>query len=511
MENFFTRYKNPLVLMTILFVQVVALATQVKRPEGGKGAAASGGTRLIRVWTVTAISPFERALVGTGAFVRRNFHNYIDLHNVRKQNHQLEDEVAQLKLEQVRLRQDAEQAKRLQALLGFTQHYLGQVVPAQVIGTSGVLQSHIIQIDKGSKSGIRVDMPVITPDGIVGKVKDVYPYTAQVLMISDRDSGAGVILQNSRLQGILRGSPQGELHVSDIMSDEKIDVGEQVVTSGGDRIYPKGLPVGTVTQVSPDRDNDPFLAIRVKPATDLNRLEEVLVVTHVAEEVPEPGSTSNLRAADILSERLPSVPKPDESKKAGAPKAGAGTAPAPPPQAGAASPGRPAGTPMETKKPSTAALKSGDTAPKKGSGEAAAVPGASPPANPQTKALKAVKTAIGPDEQKKGTALAAEKKAANPSPGQATARPSPAKMPGAAGQASSAGSASTGQKNTPASGAATPPGNVAAGAQKPKPAASPVKKVKPQATPSPTAAPDQTETTNPAPAQPPANPETPPR
>ena len=112
MENFFSRYKNPLVLMAILFVQVVALATQVKRPEGS-GSAASGGTRLIRVWTVTAISPFERALVSTGSFVRRNFHNYIDLHDARQQNHQLQDEIAQLKLEQVRLQQDAEQAKRL--------------------------------------------------------------------------------------------------------------------------------------------------------------------------------------------------------------------------------------------------------------------------------------------------------------------------------------------------------------------------------------------------------------
>src|ERR1041385_6972482 len=257
MENFFSRYKNPLTLMAILFVQVVALATQVKRPEGGTGSAASGGTRLIRVWTVSAISPFERALVATSGFFRRNFHNYIDLHDVRQQNRQLQDEIAQLKLEQVRLRQDAEQAKRLQALLGFTQHYVGQLLPAQVIGTSGTEQSHLIQIDKGYSSGVKVDMPVITPDGIVGKVKDVFRYTSMVLLINDRDSGAGVILQASRLQGVLRGNPQGELHVSDIMSDEKIDVGEEVVTSGGDRIYPKGLPVGTVSRVSPDRDNEP--------------------------------------------------------------------------------------------------------------------------------------------------------------------------------------------------------------------------------------------------------------
>jgi rod shape-determining protein MreC len=236
---------------------------------------------------------------------------------VRKQNRQLQAEVDQLKLEQVRLQQDAEQARRLRALLGFTQHYVGQLLPAQVIGTSGSEQSHVIQIDKGWKNAsIKVDMPVITPDGVVGKVKDVFPYTSQVLLINDRDSGAGVILQNSRLQGVLRGSPQGELRIGEMMSDEKIDVGEQVVTSGGDRIYPKGLPVGTVSQVSPDKDNEPFLAVKVKPAADINRLEEVLVVTKIAQDGPDKNAEAgDVRAADILAERLPSIPKPDEAKK----------------------------------------------------------------------------------------------------------------------------------------------------------------------------------------------------
>ena len=109
MENFFIRYKNPLVLMAILFVQVVALATQVKR-EGQHASANSGGTRLIRVWTVTAITPFEKAIVSTGHFFRRNWSNYVDLHNARKENRELQDEVARLKLEQIRYKQDAEQA-----------------------------------------------------------------------------------------------------------------------------------------------------------------------------------------------------------------------------------------------------------------------------------------------------------------------------------------------------------------------------------------------------------------
>jgi len=163
-------------------------------------------------------------------------------------------------------------------------------------------------------------MAVITPDGIVGKVKDVFGSSAQVLLINDHDSGAGVILEHSRLQGIVKGTPLGELQINDIMSDEQVEAGEHVITSGGDRIYPKGFSVGTVIAATPDRDNDPFLAIKIKPAADLNRLEEVLVITEMSDNSRSASSgTESMRAADILSQRLPSVPKvdPNAPKTAG--------------------------------------------------------------------------------------------------------------------------------------------------------------------------------------------------
>jgi rod shape-determining protein MreC len=310
MENFFVRYKNPLVLMAVLLIQVVVLATQVKRQENGK--AAGGGTRLIRVWTVTAFTPVEKMFVSTGHFFRNGWHNYVDLRNVRKQNRDLQDQLARLQMEQARLKQDADQARRLQAVLDFKERFVAKTVAAQVIGTSGTEQSRVILIDKGAHDNIKPDMAVITPDGIVGKVKDVFPLSSQVLMISDHDSGAGVILETTRLQGILKGSPSGELQINDVMSDEKVEAGEHVITSGGDRIFPKGLSVGTVISASPDRDNDPFLNIKVKPTADLQRLEEVLVVIKMAEEAPAPSGTSPMRAADILSQRLPSIPKQDD-------------------------------------------------------------------------------------------------------------------------------------------------------------------------------------------------------
>lgn len=316
MENFFARYKNPLMLMLVLFIQVVVLATQVKRPENAKGSAAGSGPRLIRVWSVTAFTPFEKAFVNTGHFFRNGWHNYADLRGVRQQNSDLKTKVEQLQMEQVQLRQDADQARRLQALLDFKEKYISKTVAAQVIGTSGTEQSRVITIDRGSRDGIKQDMAVITPDGIVGKIKDVFPVSSQVLLINDRDSGAGVILEHSRLQGIVKGTSFGELQVNDVMSDETVDVGEHVITSGGDRIYPKGFSVGTVTSAMPDRDNDTFLAIKIKPSADLMRLEEVLVVTKMSDtESSVASGPTPMRAADILAQRLPSVPKQDDASK----------------------------------------------------------------------------------------------------------------------------------------------------------------------------------------------------
>lgn len=322
MENFFTRYKNPLALMAVLFIQVVALATQVKRPEGAKPGSTGSGTRLIRVWTVTAFTPVEKIFVSTGQFFRNGWHNYADLRGIRKQNRELQDEVTRLQMEQVRLKQDADQARRLQVLLDFKEKFISKTVAAQVIATSGTEQSRLITIDKGSDDHIKPDMPVITPDGIVGKVKEVFPLSSQVLLINDHDSGAGVILEHSRLQGIVKGTPLGELQVYYIMSDEKVDPGERVITSGGDRIYPKGYAVGTVISSTPDKDNDPFLAIKIKPAADISRLEEVLVITKMSDDSQTAASgPAPMRAADILSQRLPSVPKVDPN----APKTPGGT------------------------------------------------------------------------------------------------------------------------------------------------------------------------------------------
>jgi len=301
MESVLGRYRNLIILVGVLFLQVLGLAVQVKR--GGND---TENTRLIRIWAVGAITPFERVLVwienGTGNI----WHNYFYLRGVRVENRQLKEQIEQMRLEQVRLNEDAAQAHRLQALLAFKEQFISKTVAAQVIGSSGTDLSRIVYIDKGSDAGVSRDMAVITADGIVGKVMLVYHSVSQVLLMNDQSSGVGVILEKSRLQGVLKGTPNGEVTLERVMSDEQVTPGETVLTSGGDQIFPKGLPVGTVTKVGTGKDL--FLSIKVKPAANLSKLEEVLVLVEKQQREATAEDLGHTRAADILAQRLPSVP-----------------------------------------------------------------------------------------------------------------------------------------------------------------------------------------------------------
>jgi rod shape-determining protein MreC len=305
-ENIISRHRNLSILAVVLFAQILGLAVQVRKNTD------HGTSRLIRVWAVSAITPFEKAVVYTSRWFSNGWHDYVYLRRVRAQNAMLRDEIERMRLEQVRMAEDAGQARRLQTLLGFKEQFISRTMAAQVISTTGSEFSRGIYIDKGSHDGIAADMPVITPDGIVGKVFRVYPTSSLVLEINDPSSGAGVILEKSRLQGILKGTGSGETFLANIMADEKIEPGERLLTSGGDRVYPKGLAAGTVVRVKPAGT---FLSIEVKPAAQLNRLEEVLIITRMVEKAPEVNDArATARAADILADRLPSVPPPAEGQ-----------------------------------------------------------------------------------------------------------------------------------------------------------------------------------------------------
>jgi rod shape-determining protein MreC len=330
MESFLARYRNLVVLLVVLVAQITGLAVQVRRSSNGQSTDNSdmGGVRLIRLWANAVISPPEQFFHYTKLSIVHLWTDYVDLHRVREQNQQMQKTIDRLRLEQAALLEDARQGQRLQSILGFQQTYIFTTVAAQVYGSAGTDRSHIFYIDKGSSNGLKPDMAVITADGIVGKVRDVFPHTAQVLAVNDSTSGAGVILESTRIRGILRGDAAGRLEIVGIMADQRIQPGEHVLTAGGDLVFPRGLTVGSVAKIVRDPDRDGFIDILVNPSAHLDRLDEVLVITSteprfspqqqqdITESESEKGAEAQaikdqMKASEIMAEKLPGLVDPN--------------------------------------------------------------------------------------------------------------------------------------------------------------------------------------------------------
>lgn len=351
MESFFSRYRNVIVLLAALLLQVMGLAVQVRRPVSVAANIAGGpavhvskdgrGVLVVRLWAAGIVTPFERFFHGSAEGLNGLWNNYVDLRHTREQNRELQQTIDRLRLEQAELHEDALQGQRLQELVKFRESYAYQTVAAQVIGTSGSMQSHVIYLDKGSADGLGPDMAVITGDGIVGKVRDVFPHSAQVLMINDQTSGAGVVLETTRIRGILRGNAAGQPQVINILADQRIQPGEHVLTAGGDQIFPRGLPVGVVEKVVRDAERGSFINVIVKPASNLQHLDEVLVITSLdshlsAQQQADLAKSEDLKGAEAaadaerkkaaaeMEERLPGLRDPNAPA---APAAGAQVGP----------------------------------------------------------------------------------------------------------------------------------------------------------------------------------------
>jgi rod shape-determining protein MreC len=262
-----SRHKSVVLLAGVIVLQVVLLAVQIKRDSQG---------RLLRVWAVGAVSPFERAGAQGILNMRGTWSRYFALQNTSRENEELKRENDALKLRVNQLQSKAAESDRLAALLNFRQSQREvPMLAARVIGTSADTASQTIYLDHGERDGIRRNMGVITPDGVVGKVIESYRDTAEVLLLTDKASGVGAMLSDSRIQSPVGGTGEPLLTMKYIPTDDKVNLGEQVVTSGMDHIFPRDLPVGMVAEIKTGR---PFQQVRVRPAANLARLEEVIVL-----------------------------------------------------------------------------------------------------------------------------------------------------------------------------------------------------------------------------------------
>ena len=262
-----SRHKSLVLLVGVILLQVLLLAVQIKKDAQG---------RLIRVWTVGAVSPFERAGAYGVGHIRNTWNHYFALQNTSRENEQLRKENDALKMQLTQLQGKAAEADRLAALLNFRKsHQEVPMLSARVIGASADSASQTIYMDRGERDGIRKNMGVITADGVVGKVIEAFANTSQVLLLTDKDSGVGAMLADSRIQSPVGGTGEPLLAMKYVANDDTVKAGERVVTSGMDRIFPRDLPVGTVAEV---KAGNPFKQIRIRPAANLERLEEVIVL-----------------------------------------------------------------------------------------------------------------------------------------------------------------------------------------------------------------------------------------
>jgi rod shape-determining protein MreC len=275
-DEFFGRYRNLSVLVAVVFAQIILLGYQVRTDRG---------SRLLREWTVGTITPVTKGVRGLTQWAGSAWDNYFWLIDTKQDNDQLRRQLAHLKLENAGLRSSLARFGREQKLVAYQEDLASKTLLAQVIGKGANSNSREIFISRGRDSGVTAGMPVITPDGIVGRVQASYPGAALVMLISDPEAGVGVLLERSRAAGVLKGTGHAQCRIDYVSHEVDIAVGESVYTSGDDRVFPKGLRIGEVVKL--DRGTD-FQEIYLRPFAQLDRLEEVLVITSgVHQELPE--------------------------------------------------------------------------------------------------------------------------------------------------------------------------------------------------------------------------------
>jgi rod shape-determining protein MreC len=276
MDTLLNRYRNITVLLLVIFAQLVLIAVQVHNDRD---------VRMVRIWSVTAITPLARVLETVRGGASGFFRNYILMHDAREDNRRLQAELDRLKMENQFLKTEISTADRAKALVAFQQHTQSRTIAARVIAAGAGANSKVVFVDRGSGAGVEKGMPVVTPDGIVGKVVAAYPTASEVMLVTDPEFAAGVVSQKNHVVGTLKGQGQANCKVDYVPSEEKVEVGEIFYTSGDDRIFPKGFPVGVVRVVRP---SSPYQEILVEPSGLDRGLEAVLIVVEgVHRAIPE--------------------------------------------------------------------------------------------------------------------------------------------------------------------------------------------------------------------------------
>lgn len=237
-------------------------------------AIAQVGTRLVS----DVLSPLEFVTHRLYSSVGSVWSNYISLWSLREEHERLRQRLLSLEEHNSRLLEVEHENQRLREILSFAQASALTGVAADVIGYDPSNWVKAVTISRAAGVNLTPGMPVIEGKGLVGQISSVASGSARVLLIIDSGSGVDATLQGERVRGVVSGNGSGGCEMHYVLNDAEVAVGERVITSGLDGVYPKGLLIGVVVEVS-EKSNGMFRKIQVKPAVDFDKLESVLVVT----------------------------------------------------------------------------------------------------------------------------------------------------------------------------------------------------------------------------------------
>jgi rod shape-determining protein MreC len=256
-----------IVLGVAVVLHVVIISTQVNTATG---------IPLLRALTFGAFAELQRLVTGGVTGVQDTWNGYVALRGVNDENAALRQQLQDLQIKLQEERALAQRTEDLRQLLELRERAELETTAAEIIAGAASPEFRTVTIDKGTSDRLQTDMAVLSPSGVVGRVILPSIRAAKVQLLIDRNAAAGAVVERSRAQGVVVGVGTAELRMDYVPGTADVKAGDLVVTSGIDGIYPKGFVIGTIDRV--ERGPGTYHEIRVRPAVDFSRLEEVLVV-----------------------------------------------------------------------------------------------------------------------------------------------------------------------------------------------------------------------------------------
>jgi len=255
-----------LIALVTISILTLSLSSREPYPAYGPGRIA-----------ISLVAPFQKMIVGTTRYFRGIWEHYFFLISVAEENRTLRDELSQARALAHEQREAALANERLRRLLDLGKKISGPPIAAQVVGKDPSPWFQSILVDKGLADGVRKGQPVVNPEGVVGLVTEATARYAKVMLITDPNSAVDAVIQENRARGIVKGGTSGYCVLNFVLRKHDVVVGQVVVSSGMDGVFPKGLPVGAVATIE-KQEAGIFQEVTIRPYVDFERLEEVIVV-----------------------------------------------------------------------------------------------------------------------------------------------------------------------------------------------------------------------------------------